>query len=1518
MCDFETGLKPKKVSEVMSGRSAKRLRRFLNDGLKAFSTAVIVFGSVLPSFAQSIIVDPSAPGTTFLQSSNGTPQINIATPDNGISLNQFNTFTVGADGLILNNGVGNSVTVIGQNVTANPNLMVSGPASTIIAEVTGDHGSTVSGTTEVAGQRAAVIVANPNGIHCNGCAFLNTTSTTLTTGRPEIDAGSIDLSVTQGTITIGSEGFSPGVQGALIGRTVVLNGPIASSVSGPDAQLLVSGGAQRVQNLDATSVADTTIVAAPSTIARTSPFAVDASENATLTAGRVVVKNAETGQGVNTYGAITADTFTGLSAGDFFYRDLIVSDGASITGVEVRQYGDVASGGDFSVSGDRFVLYDGRVIESAGDIAITGSEYVVIAGEVTGQNVSVEVTNGSLINTGFLMAAGELSIVAGENFDQQRQIAREYDTAIDPVLQNYLQSYYADLIAGGPAADIAAEMIARAGRHDLIAEYIERGATASGTNVEITSANDVKNEGGAIVATDDVVILASANIVNSYLSLTRQDDLDCSGSRCVKMTNYHSAEILAGGDLTLRAGINLANVSSDIAAAGDVTLIAGQDVLNVFDSREVGDALSARVTRGISLIASSEETTAAPRYQFDREQMGAFHNEFDRIVSPSRVVSLYGDVALDAARDVVVIASEITSGADLSITAAGDALISGHTAYNCRSHSSCGSRHGTAETGYTTRFAQLTGRDVSVQATGGLNVVGTRLLAKGDAELVSQTGEVFVSGETLDQKTERPELDFAAYRDVSVGDVINSSDEDYVAFLSQNDLLPAVEALRLADGGADIQNAARSVGAQSFVSVIDTSNAVATRAQVLDDIEANLSAKYSAIDEQDDLILDAHVGFRAEIATLWDELSIAETHSVYDDPAYLEIEVQSLATLNAELESIDTEYQAELQANEALYKSRTNRALKWVRNRAPSWFRSAERQRDRANDRADSNRLVAIEAAHARREFALFQARTSTFDQNFSEQIEGFEADRDAVLTAANALKANLIVQIESETADAMRAAEALLEQEVLEAEIRRDLVAQGSVVEGYQSLAMALSGDRPSVEAAFIDATSWQYKTLETRDEAFPWSVVSAQDDLRVIAQTGVAVSDAGLIAHGAISLSSLENQSFSSARILGGRVQVVGAGDLVSEGSQFTADTSLTVMAAGDLVFAPRVRNYYISSGYENVIGNYASRDLTKIRKYHITSLEHSMLSAGTDITLDTMGSLVAAGALLSAGGDVALSASQDVRILAPFAAQDYSTGDSVRGRDITSFFAQIGTIDAGGDVSVHAGNNAVFEGTSITSGGDIVLAAMHSLTFSAARDLYEYRYRTKKRRSFGRMKRIYQTHDRVTHRGVILDAARNLMLESTHGDLTLAGADLDAVNGSLNISALQGNILVGAFTDINRKTSKSKISGLGGLFSDSSQRSSTDRTSTGTDALAGVNLNIASGSDTILRGAQIAAGADINLNVGGDLIIEAAISDKRTEIYNEHLGVLATTETDTFAQACWPKQRRAYCGASALQHA
>jgi len=163
------------------------VRHPLYQAIASILAGILILNPIVAAAAE-LAVDAAAGGNTSVGAAgNGVPVVNIATPNGaGLSHNRFTDYNVGQQGLILNNATQAQVTQLGGTVDANANLG-GRAANKILNEVTGANPSQLRGYTEVAGQSAHVIVANPHGITCDGCGFINTPRATLTTGKPLMD-----------------------------------------------------------------------------------------------------------------------------------------------------------------------------------------------------------------------------------------------------------------------------------------------------------------------------------------------------------------------------------------------------------------------------------------------------------------------------------------------------------------------------------------------------------------------------------------------------------------------------------------------------------------------------------------------------------------------------------------------------------------------------------------------------------------------------------------------------------------------------------------------------------------------------------------------------------------------------------------------------------------------------------------------------------------------------------------------------------------------------------------------------------------------------------------------------------------------------------------------------------------------------------------------------------------------------------------------------------------------------------
>ncbi|VVO50206.1 hypothetical protein PS865_00244 [Pseudomonas fluorescens] len=263
----------------------------------AFLLANVMLWQPLWAQADGIVV--ANPNTSLDRAGNGVPIINIATPNaSGLSHNQFHDYNVGAQGVILNNGAAQTTyTQLGGHVVGNPNLKNSGSAQAILNEVISGNPSQLRGYTEVAGQSARVIVANPYGITCNGCGFINAPRVTLTTGKPVLENGRLDrFQVDQGSVAV--EGA--GINATNIDRFEIItrSAKINAQIQAQNLTIVAGRNDVNADSLNATARADDGS-AKPQ-------LAIDSSALGGMYAGAIKLVGTEAGVGVKLDGKLIA------------------------------------------------------------------------------------------------------------------------------------------------------------------------------------------------------------------------------------------------------------------------------------------------------------------------------------------------------------------------------------------------------------------------------------------------------------------------------------------------------------------------------------------------------------------------------------------------------------------------------------------------------------------------------------------------------------------------------------------------------------------------------------------------------------------------------------------------------------------------------------------------------------------------------------------------------------------------------------------------------------------------------------------------------------------------------------------------------------------------------------------------------------------------------------------------------------------------------------------------------------
>ncbi|MBJ9977590.1 hemagglutinin repeat-containing protein [Pseudomonas sp. S75] len=326
---------------------------------------------ITPAWAGGIVADPGAPGgqrPMVIDSANGTPQVNIQAPSAaGVSRNQYSQFDVDSRGAILNNASTNAQTQLGGWIQGNPNL-ANGSARVILNEVNASNPSQLRGYVEVAGQRAEVVIANPAGITCDGCGFINADRSTLTTGRAQLeDARIVGYRVEGGTLTITGKGLDARDSDYtdLIARSVKVN----AGVWAKDLKVTTGRNQVTADNSQATALDDDGS-AKPE-------VAIDVADLGGMYAGKIKLVGTEAGVGVRNAGQI------GAMAGE----------------VSVTADGRLVNQGAISSAGDTRIA-TGSGVDNSGSVYAKGAVQVSSAGTVD--------------NSGTVAAQGDVALQAGK------------------------------------------------------------------------------------------------------------------------------------------------------------------------------------------------------------------------------------------------------------------------------------------------------------------------------------------------------------------------------------------------------------------------------------------------------------------------------------------------------------------------------------------------------------------------------------------------------------------------------------------------------------------------------------------------------------------------------------------------------------------------------------------------------------------------------------------------------------------------------------------------------------------------------------------------------------------------------------------------------------------------------------------------------------------------------------------------------------------------------------------------
>ena len=489
------------------------LKRTYSSRTKTLSLIIILslqINSV--AYAATTIVPDAAQGKNpeVMRAANQTMVVNIRRPNSaGLSHNQYRDLQVGKDGAIFNNTSEIVKTQLAGYITGNKQLAGHLGANLILNEVTGNMPSSLNGYLEIAGQKASLVLANPNGIVGNNFGFINTSRAVLTTGIPQLDSsGQLnDFFVAQGEVRLEGAGLNARDTDYtdIYAKAVKLNAGLwaknLSVITGKNKVAYATGKVQEVLDKQATGIS------------------LDVAALGGMYAHKIALVGTAQGLGVNTEGAITADQLSVDQEGHIINSGKMLSrEELNLkTNAELSNQGELQSNGKVAIESSQKLTNTGSIY-GAGAVALKAGDDIVNTGTVQSSNTLNLETGAAFTNSGKLKSNEDMNIKATKDFANtgNLQSNRALDINVTGNFANtgVLQSNKAlDINVTGDITNIGNLQSNRALDINVTGDFTNTGEVQSVAELILNTRGNFNNQQGSMTG-DGVLLTALGQIVN--------------------------------------------------------------------------------------------------------------------------------------------------------------------------------------------------------------------------------------------------------------------------------------------------------------------------------------------------------------------------------------------------------------------------------------------------------------------------------------------------------------------------------------------------------------------------------------------------------------------------------------------------------------------------------------------------------------------------------------------------------------------------------------------------------------------------------------------------------------------------------------------------------------------------------------------------------------------------------------------------------------------------------------------
>ncbi|MGI3429999.1 hemagglutinin repeat-containing protein [Providencia stuartii] len=524
--------------------------------------------------ASTIKADGHAPGNqqpTVLQTQNGLPQVNIQAPNrDGVSRNQYSQFDVDHKGAILNNSRNNVNTQLGGMIQGN-DWLAKGEAKIILNEVNSRDPSQLNGFIEVAGKKADVIIANPAGITCNGCGFINADKALLSAGKTLIENGKIKgFEVDQGSINVVGKGYNGNGTNytALIARSVNINAKLhAEDLAITTGKNTVAADGKTILKTDNASTDDKP------------EFALDVAALGGMYVNTIKMRGTEHGVGVRNAGHIGAQAGDiSLSADGKIANTGVMTASQNITlnsQQALNNSGTVLAQNDIQLNAKQAITNTNK-----GQI-VAGRDAALRAAQISSDRTSL--LAAGVDSKGKLTSAGSLTVKGNKDVVLQGDIvAKDTLTATGSSLDlSYSNTQAKDMVLTSTGSDIRtkdahllatnkANLNAKKGIDNQRGEIVANELT-------ITSPEFINNQQGKLIQKGN-----SHNELQTKEFINQQGEVNLAGDTSIiahRLNNQSGNLLSRDGKLTIQSQ-DLNNQKGTILASGKQGLTIKSDKLD--------------------------------------------------------------------------------------------------------------------------------------------------------------------------------------------------------------------------------------------------------------------------------------------------------------------------------------------------------------------------------------------------------------------------------------------------------------------------------------------------------------------------------------------------------------------------------------------------------------------------------------------------------------------------------------------------------------------------------------------------------------------------------------------------------------------------------------------------------------------------------------------------------------------------------------------------------------------------